>query len=50
MLNADGTSKDANLIDDIKQGTMKVNGLSIQKIVADNLNYFEILNKKEKSP
>ena len=40
---ADGTSKDANLIDKLIQGSIKVEGEGISDIVMQNLAYFQNL-------
>lgn len=40
LVNPDGTSKDANMMESIMQGTIAVSGLSIKRFVDQNQEYF----------
>ena len=40
LVNQDGTSKDSKMMDDIMQGTIKIDGVSIKRIVNGNQEYF----------
>jgi len=46
----DGTSKDESMMQQIMNGSMMVDGLSISKVVAQNADYFHELQKKDCSP
>ena len=50
LMNQDGTSKDSKMMDDIMQGTIKIDGVSIQRIVNGNQDYFKMLKKNMDSP
>lgn len=46
----DGTSKDQQLMEFIAHNSMKVDGMSIHKCVAEHSQYFEMLRRMEASP
>lgn len=50
LVGEDGTSKDANVMENILQGTIKVDGLSISRMVNKNMDYFLSLEKNQHSP
>ena len=50
LMGHDNTCKDSKMMEDILQGTMQINGLSIQKLVQSNPDYFLQLKMNETSP
>lgn len=50
LVGEDGTSKDASVMENILQGTIKVDGLSISRMVKKNMDYFLSLEKNAQSP
>jgi len=47
LVTRDGTSKDATMMQSIINGTMKVDGLSIKRVVAEHAQYFDMLKLKD---
>ena len=47
LVNQDGTSKDSNMMGNIIQGTIKVDGMSIKKLVNENKDYFAMLKNNQ---
>jgi DNA replication protein DnaC len=50
LVGQDGVGKDAAMMEDIMQGSIKVDGLSIPRLISKNKEYFENLRIKSKSP
>jgi DNA replication protein DnaC len=50
LVGQDGVGKDAAMMEDIMQGSIKVDGLSIPRLISKNKEYFENLRTKSKSP
>ena len=47
LVGQDGVGKDAAMMEDILQGTIKVDGLSIPRLISKNKEYFLMLKEKE---